>query len=142
MIDGERLWRRIFDLGEIGKRKAGGVTPLSFTQEGQAAKNQGALHARGRLLGPRGRRGEPARQARGKESGLTRCPRRPSGIAGVLSVTYVTVQGTTIDQLFPFLPGATADTNIGILALVVNFVLLVVASLATGRLAVRGEQSA
>jgi allantoate deiminase len=34
MIDGERLWRRIFDLGEIGKREAGGVTPLSFTQEG------------------------------------------------------------------------------------------------------------
>jgi hypothetical protein len=46
----------------------------------------------------------------------------------------VTPQGTTIGQLFPFLSGAAADTNIGIVALVV--------SLATGGLAVRREQSA
>ena len=63
-------------------------------------------------------------------------------VAGVLTVTYVTVQETTIGQLFPFLPGAVADTNIGIVALVVNFVVLVVVSLATGGLAVRREQSA
>lgn len=68
--------------------------------------------------------------------------RRPAGIANVLTVTYVTVQGTTIGQLFPFLPGAAADTNIGIVALVVNFVVLVVVSFATGGLAVRREQSA
>ena len=42
MIDGERLWRMIFDLGEIGKQEAGCVTPLSFTEEGQPAKDQGA----------------------------------------------------------------------------------------------------
>jgi SSS family solute:Na+ symporter len=50
----------------------------------------------------------------------------------------LTVQGTTVGQLFPFLPGAAADTNIGIVALVVNFVV----SFATGGLAVRREQSA
>ena len=39
MIDGERLWRRIFDLGEIGKQEGGGVTRLSFTEEERAAKD-------------------------------------------------------------------------------------------------------
>jgi len=63
-------------------------------------------------------------------------------VAGVLTVTYVTIKETTIGQLFPFLPGAVADTNIGIVALVVNFVVLMVVSLATGGLAVRREQSA
>src|SRR5215218_6211907 len=63
-------------------------------------------------------------------------------VAGVLTVTYVTVKETTIGELFPFLPGAVADTNIGIVALVVNFVVLMVVSLATGGLAVRREQSA
>jgi solute:Na+ symporter, SSS family len=63
-------------------------------------------------------------------------------VAGVLTVTYVTVKGTTIGQLFPFLPGEIADTNIGIVALVVNFAVLLIVSLATGGLAVRREQSA
>jgi allantoate deiminase len=39
MIDGERLWRRISDLGEIGKQRGGGVTRLSFTEEERAAKD-------------------------------------------------------------------------------------------------------
>jgi allantoate deiminase len=38
VIDGERLWRRIFDLAEIGKQERGGVTRLSFTDEERAAK--------------------------------------------------------------------------------------------------------
>ena len=63
-------------------------------------------------------------------------------VAGVLTVTYVTVKETTIGELFPFLPGAVADTNIGIVALVVNFVVLIIVSLATGGLAVRREKSA
>jgi len=63
-------------------------------------------------------------------------------VAGVLTVTYVTVKGTTIGQLFPFLPGEIADTNIGIVALVVNFAVLLIVSLATGGLAIRREQSA
>jgi allantoate deiminase len=40
MIDGERLWRRISDLGEIGKQEGGGVTRLSFTEEERAAKDR------------------------------------------------------------------------------------------------------
>jgi allantoate deiminase len=40
MIDGERLWRRISDLGEIGKQDEGGVTRLSFTDEERAAKDK------------------------------------------------------------------------------------------------------
>ena len=63
-------------------------------------------------------------------------------VAGVLTVTYVTVKETTIGELFPFLPSAVADTNIGIVALVVNFVVLIIVSLATGGLAVRREKSA
>ncbi len=40
MIDGERLWRRISDLGEIGRQEEGGVTRLSFTEEERAAKER------------------------------------------------------------------------------------------------------
>ena len=38
MIDGERLWNRLFELAEIGKQEGGGVTRLSFTEEERAAK--------------------------------------------------------------------------------------------------------
>ena len=44
MIDGERLWRRISDLGEIGKQEGGGVTRLSFTEEERAAKDRVASY--------------------------------------------------------------------------------------------------
>jgi solute:Na+ symporter, SSS family len=57
-------------------------------------------------------------------------------------VAYVTIAGTTIGDLFPFLPQALADTNIGIVALFVNFVVMFGVSFATGGLAVRREQSA
>ena len=60
--------------------------------------------------------------------------------AGVATVTYVTVKQTTIGELLPFIPQSLADTNIGVVALVVNFVVLIVVSLATGGLAVRGEE--
>ncbi len=39
MIDGERLWNRLFELAEIGKQEGGGVTRLSFTEEEHAAKS-------------------------------------------------------------------------------------------------------
>jgi allantoate deiminase len=38
VIDGERLWNRLFELAEIGKQEGGGVTRLSFTEEEHAAK--------------------------------------------------------------------------------------------------------
>ena len=39
VVDGGRLWRRISELGEIGRQEAGGVTRLSFTEEERAAKD-------------------------------------------------------------------------------------------------------
>jgi allantoate deiminase len=39
MVDGERLWRRLSELAEIGKRESGGVTRLSFTDEEWSAKD-------------------------------------------------------------------------------------------------------
>jgi allantoate deiminase len=44
VIDGERLWRRISDLGEVGKQEGGGVTRLSFTDEERAAKDRVASY--------------------------------------------------------------------------------------------------
>jgi allantoate deiminase len=44
VIDGERLWRRILDLGEMGKQEEGGVTRLSFTDEERAAKDRVASY--------------------------------------------------------------------------------------------------
>jgi allantoate deiminase len=38
-VDGERLWRRLSELAEVGKRESGGVTRLSFTDEERAAKD-------------------------------------------------------------------------------------------------------
>lgn len=38
MIDGERLWKRLFELAEIGNQEGGGVTRLSFTEGERAAK--------------------------------------------------------------------------------------------------------
>ena len=46
MIDGERLWRRLFELAEIGKQEGGGVTRLSFTREEHAAKELVASYMR------------------------------------------------------------------------------------------------
>ena len=39
VTDGERLWRRLSELGEVGKQESGGVTRLSFTDEERAAKD-------------------------------------------------------------------------------------------------------
>lgn len=44
VIDAERLWRRISDLGEVGKVEGGGVTRLSFTREERAAKDRVASY--------------------------------------------------------------------------------------------------
>lgn len=44
VIDGERLWRRLSDLGEIGRHREGGVTRLSFTDEERSAKDRVASY--------------------------------------------------------------------------------------------------
>lgn len=44
MVDGERLWRRLSELAEMGRRDSGGVTRLSFTDEERAAKDRVAAY--------------------------------------------------------------------------------------------------
>ena len=39
MVDGERLWRRLSELAEVGKQESGGVTRHSFTDEERVAKD-------------------------------------------------------------------------------------------------------
>ncbi|MBY0085483.1 Zn-dependent hydrolase [Brevibacillus brevis] len=39
MINSDRLWDRLGQLGNVGKQKAGGITRLSFTPEERAAKD-------------------------------------------------------------------------------------------------------
>ena len=39
MVDGGRLWKRLSELAEIGKREEGGVARLYFTGEERAAKD-------------------------------------------------------------------------------------------------------
>lgn len=52
-------------------------------------------------------------------------------ITGVLMVAYITITKTTIGTLFPFLPQSIQDMNVGIIALVVNFVVMAAVSSAT-----------
>ena len=44
VVDGGRLWRRLSELGEVGRRETGGVTRLSFTEEERAAKDGVAFY--------------------------------------------------------------------------------------------------
>lgn len=46
MIQGERLWQRLMELGEVGKKPSGGVTRLSFTAEERKAKDLVASYMR------------------------------------------------------------------------------------------------
>lgn len=63
-------------------------------------------------------------------------------LAGVATVTYVNIAGVSLRGLFPSL-GILGDTNIGIVALLVNLVVLVAVSLATrGATETSREQSA
>ncbi|MGG6437716.1 sodium:solute symporter [Saccharococcus caldoxylosilyticus] len=49
-------------------------------------------------------------------------------IAGVVTVAYITLSGSSIGTLFPSLPQAVQDLNVGIIALIVNIVVTVVVS--------------
>jgi SSS family solute:Na+ symporter len=51
--------------------------------------------------------------------------------AGVATVAYITITGTTIGTLFPFLPQWVQDINVGVIALLINVVVMAVVSLAT-----------
>jgi SSS family solute:Na+ symporter len=60
-------------------------------------------------------------------------------VAGVAVVVATTVMKSSIGQMFPFLPDALKDVNIGLLALAVNLVVLVVVSALTQRSAAPGD---
>jgi len=57
-------------------------------------------------------------------------------LAGVLTVTYVTATNSSVGSLFPFLPQAIKDLNVGIIALIVNIVVLLGVSLLTRSMSV------
>lgn len=46
MIDGERLWSRLMELGTIGQQASGGLTRFSYTDEERKAKEQVAQYLR------------------------------------------------------------------------------------------------
>ncbi|MFP3415818.1 sodium:solute symporter family protein, partial [Bacillus sp. SIMBA_074] len=52
-------------------------------------------------------------------------------IAGVSMVAYVTISNTTIGTLFPLLPQSIQDLNQGIIALLINLVVMTIVSLIT-----------
>ena len=54
-------------------------------------------------------------------------------LAGVATVTGISVSGTTLAKTFPAWPGAVTDVNIGIVALIVNVGVLVGVSAVTRR---------
>ena len=39
MINQQRLWQRLMEVGEIGKEQSGGVTRAAFTKEDRAVKD-------------------------------------------------------------------------------------------------------
>lgn len=46
-------------------------------------------------------------------------------ICGIATVAYITISGSTIGTLFPSLPQAAKDLNVGIIALVIIMMILV-----------------
>ena len=52
-------------------------------------------------------------------------------LAGVMTVAFITLTKSTIADLFPFLPSALNDVNVGLVALIVNFITMALVSLAT-----------
>ena len=50
-------------------------------------------------------------------------------ICGIATVAYITISGSTIGSLFPSLPQAAKDLNVGIIALVINFIVMILVSL-------------
>lgn len=63
-------------------------------------------------------------------------------IVGVGAVAYISLTHSTIGQLLPFLSAGARDINVGIVALILNFIVLVTVSLLTRPLAVGSMQGA
>ena len=62
-------------------------------------------------------------------------------IAGIATVAYITISGSTIGTLFPSLPQAAKDLNVGIIALVINFIVMILVSLISSRIHSKVSQS-
>ncbi|WNB91726.1 sodium:solute symporter [Bacillus sp. NEB1478] len=62
-------------------------------------------------------------------------------ITGVATVAYITISGSTVGSLLPFLPQAIKDFNVGIIAMIINVVVLVVVSLVTKPVAVTSRKT-
>jgi SSS family solute:Na+ symporter len=58
---------------------------------------------------------------------------------GVLTVAYVTVSKVTVATLFPSLPAVIKDLNVGVIALLINVVVMLAASAATRGFAMGGQ---
>ncbi|MDN4525839.1 sodium:solute symporter family protein [Fictibacillus fluitans] len=56
--------------------------------------------------------------------------------SGVATVAYVTITGETVGTIFPFLPQAIQDFNVGIIAMIVNLIVLCAVSAFTKSTAV------
>ncbi|MGE7184466.1 sodium:solute symporter family protein [Peribacillus sp. NPDC006672] len=54
-------------------------------------------------------------------------------IAGVATVAYITISGTTLGTLFPSLPQFIQDLNVGVVALMINLVVTITVSVVTAR---------
>ncbi|MCY1539729.1 hypothetical protein D9M68_753290 [compost metagenome] len=63
-------------------------------------------------------------------------------IVGVSTVAYVSLTKQTVAGMFPFLPTALKDLNVGMIALFFNLVVLTVVSIATRGLSAPGRLSA
>ncbi|WP_026692995.1 sodium:solute symporter family protein [Peribacillus kribbensis] len=57
-------------------------------------------------------------------------------LVGVATVTYVSITGATVGTMLPFLPQAIKDMNVGIIAMVINLIVLAIVSLATKNVSV------
>ena len=63
-------------------------------------------------------------------------------LAGEVTVAWLLLSGTTLGRLFPAWPGAITDLNVGIVALIVNAVVLLAVSAATRGRGSRGGAEA
>jgi solute:Na+ symporter, SSS family len=62
-------------------------------------------------------------------------------LVGVLTVAYVTISQESVGTLFPFLPQFIKDFNVGVIAMILNFVVLFAVSGLTRNLAASKEAS-
>jgi SSS family solute:Na+ symporter len=62
-------------------------------------------------------------------------------VAGVATVAAITISETSVGRLFPFLPQAIQDINVGIIALIVNAAVLTAVSAATRSLSAAPQAS-